>query len=188
MKSTHHSRRWTAGLSTCLAVVCRVLPGVRGLFSKDYLNLGSVQNCRQTVVKPWHHRREAEGGRVMALSSLVVSKPRLHRRRVRRGLNRNWSLRKAASRYYRRVGAHCRIHHNDVGKDEPGRKETTEQKSFPADKDLPRAKPHMDWAIQSLCVSAKSAISLRIRLTDVTGFHCHTVFARVASKTTQGRS
>ena len=34
------------------------------------------------VAKPWHHRREAEGGRVMALGSPVVSKSGLHRRRV----------------------------------------------------------------------------------------------------------
>ena len=44
----------------------------------------------QIVVKPWHHQREAEGRRVMALSSLVVSKSGLHRRRVGRGPNRNW--------------------------------------------------------------------------------------------------
>ena len=55
------------------------------MFSKECLNRGSVQNCVQIVVKPWHHRREAEGGRVLALSSLVVSKPGLHRRKVERG-------------------------------------------------------------------------------------------------------
>jgi hypothetical protein len=41
-----------------------VKAGVRGLFSKDCLNRGSVQNCGEVVVKPWHHRREAEGGRL----------------------------------------------------------------------------------------------------------------------------
>ena len=68
----------------------KVRPGVRGLFSKDSLNRGSVQNCSQIVVKPWHHRREADGGPVYALSSPVVSKPWLRRRRGGRGPNRNW--------------------------------------------------------------------------------------------------
>jgi len=45
--------------------LCR--SGLRGLFSKDCLNRGSVQNWGQVVIKPWHHRREAEGGRVMLL-------------------------------------------------------------------------------------------------------------------------
>ena len=43
----------------------KVRPGVRGLFSKDDPNRGSAQNSSQIVVKPGHHRREAEGGRVV---------------------------------------------------------------------------------------------------------------------------
>ena len=75
--------------------------GLRGVFSKECLDLGSVQNCGQIVGKPWHHRREAEGGRVMYLSSLVVSKPGLHRRRGERGPIATGSRRKAASSSYR---------------------------------------------------------------------------------------
>ncbi len=96
--------------------------GVGGLF-RTASAVAVARIVSGSVVKPWHHRREAEGGRIMGLSSLVVSKPGLHRRRVERGPIATGTNRRAASRNYDGVGAECRIHHKDVGKDESGRKD-----------------------------------------------------------------
>ena len=92
-----------------------VREGVRWLFSKDCLN-----HCGQIVVKPWHHRRKAEGGRVMlffAGSFQTGAPPTQGRAGAQSQLVATEELHHAIIV----VCAECRIHRKDVGKDKLGK-------------------------------------------------------------------